>query len=89
MNIYVGNLPWTTTDDELRTTFEEFGEVSSASIIRDRDSNKSRGFGFVEMSNDTEAEAAIDGLNGKQFDGRPLTVNQARPRTDDRDRGPR
>ena len=82
MNIYVGNLPWTTTEAELRSAFEEFGQVESATIIQDRNTNRSRGFGFVEMADATEAQAAIDGLNGKPFEGRTLTVNEARPRTE-------
>jgi RNA recognition motif-containing protein len=86
MNIYVGNLPYSASDDSLRTAFEEYGAVDSARIIMDRDSGRSKGFGFVEMGNDAEAKAAIDGLNGQELDGRPLTVNEARPRSD---RGPR
>jgi cold-inducible RNA-binding protein len=82
MNIYVGNLPWTTTDDELKSEFESYGQVDSATIIKDRMTNRSRGFGFVEMSDDTEAQSAIDGLNGKEIDGRALTVNKARPKPD-------
>jgi cold-inducible RNA-binding protein len=80
MNIYVGNLSYEATDDELRELFEEFGEVSSASVIQDRESGRSRGFGFVEMPNDAEAQAAIDGLNGRDVQGRSLRVNEARPR---------
>jgi RNA recognition motif-containing protein len=86
MNIYVGNLPYSVGDDELRTAFEEYGSVDSARVIMDRDSGRSKGFGFVEMSSDAEATAAIEGLNGQDLDGRPLTVNEARPRAD---RGPR
>lgn len=80
MNIYVGNLPHATTDDELREAFEEFGSVTSASIITDKFTGKSRGFGFVEMPNPDEAEDAINALNGEDFGGRKLTVNEARPR---------
>ncbi|HUN21588.1 MAG TPA: RNA-binding protein [Anaerolineales bacterium] len=80
MNIYVGNLSFRTTDDALRATFEAFGEVSNASVITDRDSGRSRGFGFVEMPNAEEGQAAIDALNGKEVEGRALTVNEARPR---------
>jgi RNA recognition motif-containing protein len=80
-NIYVGNLPFRLSENELKEAFEEFGSVSQASIIMDRVTGRSRGFGFVEMSNDDEAEAAIEGLNGKDMGGRPLTVNEARPRT--------
>ncbi len=82
MNIYVGNLSYRTTEDELRTAFEAYGAVSSTSIIRDRDSGQSKGFGFVEMPSDSEAQAAIDGLNDKEVGGRRLKVNQARPRED-------
>jgi RNA recognition motif-containing protein len=79
-NIYVGNLSWGTTEDLLRQTFEQHGQVISARIITDRDTGRSRGFGFVEMENEDEANAAIDALNGQTLDGRPLTVNEARPR---------
>ncbi len=82
MNIYVGNLSFQTTDDDLRQAFEAHGEVSSANIIRDKFSGDSRGFGFVEMSSDDEAQAAIAGLNGTDLGGRSLNVNQARPRTE-------
>ena len=80
MNIYVANLPYSTGDDELRSQFEAFGSVDSATVIKDRDTGRSRGFGFVEMSNDDEARAAIENLNGTEMGGRPLTVNEARPR---------
>lgn len=86
MNIYVGNLSYSTDDDQLRALFEEFGAVDSARVIMDRDSGRSKGFGFVEMSNDSEANAAVEALNGREVDGRSLTVNEARPRED---RGPR
>jgi len=86
MNVYVGNLPWSISEDELRKMFEEFGQVTSAAIVMDRVTNKSRGFGFVEMAGDKEAQAAISGLNGKSIDERTLTVNEARPRTERRDR---
>jgi len=79
MNIYVGNLPFTTTSGDLETLFGEYGEVSSAAVITDRDTGRSRGFGFVEMPDDA-AKRAIDELNGKDFSGRALTVNEARPR---------
>lgn len=82
MNIYVGNLSYRTTEDELRRAFEAFGAVSSAAIIRDRESGQSKGFGFVEMPSDSEAQAAINGLNDKEVGGRRLKVNQARPRED-------
>jgi len=84
VNIYVGNLSHELTEEELREAFQEFGEVTSAKIITDRYSGVSRGFGFVEMANKAEAEAAITGLNGKELKGRTLTVNEARPRSDDR-----
>jgi len=91
LNIYVGNLPYETTDDELHNTFSEYGSVDSARVVIDRVSGRSRGFGFVEMSEDSEAQTAIDSLNGKPLRGRPLTVNQARPRMDREPRrsGPR
>ena len=79
-NIYVGNLSWGTTEDILRETFAQYGEVLSARIITDRDTGRSRGFGFVEMENEEEANAAIEALNGQMMDGRALTVNEARPR---------
>ena len=79
-NIYVGNLSWSTTEEVLRETFEQYGAVLSARIITDRDTGRSRGFGFVEMENEEEANAAIEALNGQMQDGRALTVNEARPR---------
>jgi len=87
MNIYVGNLPYSATDDQLNTMFSEYGTVDSARVIMDRDSGRSKGFGFVEMSSDTDAQAAIEALNGQDQDGRPLTVNEARPRADRGSRG--
>ena len=89
MNIYCGNLSHELTEEELREAFVEFGEVTSARIITDRYSGVSRGFGFVEMPTKSEAEAAIGGLNGKELKGRTLTVNEARPRSDDRGGGGR
>ncbi len=86
MNIYVGNLKFETTDDGLRAAFETYGVVDSAMVIIDRDSGRSRGFGFVEMPNDTEAQAAIDGLNETDLDGRTIKVNKARPRGERRPR---
>lgn len=80
MNIYVGNISYDTSEDDLREAFEEYGEVDSVSIITDRDSGRSKGFGFVEMPNDEEAQAAMDGLNEQDFMGRTLNVNKARPR---------
>ncbi|MCK4336640.1 MAG: RNA-binding protein [Candidatus Aminicenantes bacterium] len=84
MNIYVGNLSWEMSEDDLRTSFSEFGEVSTISIIKDKFSGRSRGFGFVEMPNKEEAESAISGLNGKDMKGRDLRVNEARARTENR-----
>ncbi len=82
MNIYVGNLPYGVTEDELRTLFEEHGEVSSANVIIDRQTGRSKGFGFVEMPTDSEAETAINALNESALSGRNIKVNQARPRTE-------
>ena len=80
MNIYVGNLSYDLQDNDLQQIFAEYGAVSSAKIIQDRDSGRSKGFGFVEMPNDDEAGKAIEELNGKDLEGRNLTVNEARPR---------
>jgi len=88
MNIYVGNLAYGVTDDELREAFAEFGEVSRANVIMDRDTGRSKGFGLVEMPDNGQAEAAINGLNDKSLSGRAIRVNEARPR-DDRPRRPR
>ncbi|MES9961439.1 MAG: RNA-binding protein [Sedimenticola sp.] len=88
MNIYVGNLSYRMTDDELRDAFAEFGAVDSAKIIMDRDTGRSKGFGFVEMPNQSEAEAAVKALNDAEVGGRNLRVNEARPR-EDRPRRPR
>ncbi|MTI89096.1 MAG: RNA-binding protein [Balneolaceae bacterium] len=82
MNIYVGNLSYDVSDDQLKEVFEAFGEVSSCKIITDRQSGRSKGFGFVEMDNTAEAEAAIENLNGSEIDGRSVKVNEARPRND-------
>lgn len=87
MNIFVGNLSRELTDDDLRKAFEAFGKVLSATVIRDKFSGESRGFGFVEMPAKGEAQAAITGLNGKDLKGRALNVNEARPRSDDRGGG--
>jgi RNA recognition motif-containing protein len=84
MNIYVGNLSREVTEEELRQAFQAFGEVTSVSIIKDRYSGESRGFGFVEMAVRAEAQAAINGLNGKVFKERPLNVSEARPRSEGR-----
>jgi RNA recognition motif-containing protein len=81
-NIYVGNLVWDATADDLLALFQSFGAVARAQVITDRETGRSRGFGFVEMDNDQEAQTAIDNLNGAPFRGRPLTVNEARPRED-------
>src|SRR5262249_28593209 len=78
--LYVGNLPYTITDSELQQLFEAHGQVRSAQVIMDRDTGRSKGFGFVEMASDAEAQAAIDALNGAQQGDRTLTVNEARPK---------
>ncbi len=80
MNIYVGNLSHETTDDDLRQAFEAFGQVESATVIKDRFSGESRGFGFVEMPSKTEAQTAITEMNGKDVKGRAVSVNEARPK---------
>ena len=80
MNIYVGNLSYKAGDEDLKEAFSAFGQVASASIIKDKMSGRSKGFGFVEMPNDEEAKAAIEGLNGKDIAGRAVKVNEARPR---------
>ena len=82
MNIYIGNLSFETTEDQLRQAFEEFGEVTGVNIITDRDSGRPRGFAFVEMSDGDAATSAINGLNGKELNERQLNVNEARPRND-------
>ena len=80
MKLYVGNLPFKATDDSLRESFEAFGQVSSAQVVMERETGRSRGFGFVEMPNDDEARKAIEGMHGKDMEGRNLTVNEAKPR---------
>jgi cold-inducible RNA-binding protein len=80
MRLYVGNLSYTTTEEGLREAFEEYGQVESATIVTDRETGRPRGFGFVEMPSDEEAQSAIDAMNGQQLDGRPLTVNEAQAR---------
>lgn len=80
--LYVGGIPYRTTEDEMRTAFEEAGQVTSVSIIMDRMTGRSRGFGFVEMADDAGAQAAIDRWDGKEFDGRTLSVSLARPKED-------
>ncbi len=82
MNIYVGNLPSEATEDDLRQAFEAFGQVESANIVKDRFSGEPRGFGFVEMPSKSEAQKAIDEMNGTDLKGRTLNVNEARPKTD-------
>ena len=89
MNIYVGNLPYTVTEDELRNLFGAFGEVSSANIITDRYTGQSKGFGFVEMPNQQEAEEAIGNINESSVQGRDVKVSEARPQKDRPPRGPR
>ena len=89
MNIYVGNLSREVTEDDLREAFEEFGQVASVTLIKDKFSGESRGFGFVEMPAKAEAQSAINGLNGKELKGQTLNVNEARPRSEDRRGGGR
>ena len=86
MEIYVGNLSYDTNDSTLRETFERFGEVSRATVVTDRVSGRSRGFGFVAMDDADQARAAVESLNGNEIDGRALTVNEARPRSEPRPR---
>lgn len=80
VNIYVGNLVWACTSDDLLDLFSNHGQVARAQVVMDRETGRSRGFGFVEMTNEAEAKAAIEALNGSEFNGRPLTVNEAKPR---------
>ena len=87
MNIYAGNLSWNLGDQELQDLFAPFGEVTSAKIITDRDSGRSKGFGFVEMSTDAEAQMGITKFNGVDFDGRAMTVNEAKPMAPRESRG--
>ena len=87
MNIYVGNLSYGVSDDNLREVFKAFGAVSSAKVITDKYSGRSKGFGFVEMENDAEANAAIEQLDGAEIDGRAVKVNEARPKEDNRGDG--
>ena len=87
MNIYVGNLSFDTDDASLRAAFEAHGEVTSAQVILDRETGRSRGFGFVEMPSGEQAKAAMEALNGSELDGRSLNVNEAKPRTDRRSGG--
>ena len=87
MNIFVGNLPHASTEEDLRKEFETYGVVSKVSILKDKFTGAPRGFGFVEMSSNEEAQAAMNALNGKDFMGRPLSVNEARPKEDSGSRG--
>jgi|TARA_B100000378_G_C17952310_1_gene380540 RNA recognition motif-containing protein len=80
MNVYVGNLSYDLSEEDLKSAFEEYGEVTSAKIISDRYSGRSKGFGFIEMTSDEEGKAAIEGLTGKELGGRAIVVNEARPR---------
>lgn len=86
MRIFVGNLSFNTSDNELRDAFAPYGEVTSAQVVTDRETNRSRGFGFVDMPDDSAAQEAIRGVNGMELQGRALNVNEAKPRED---RGPR
>ncbi len=89
MNIYIGNLPYSISEDELRDLFAAHGEVSSANIIMDRDSGRSKGFGFIEMPDKAQGEAAINAINQTDVQGRSVRVNEARPRNDNRGGGRR
>jgi RNA recognition motif-containing protein len=84
VNIYVGNLAYSTSEEDLRTAFSQFGDIAEVTLIKDRMTGQSKGFGFVEMPKNAEADAAIKGLNQKPLGGRTITVNQAKPRTDSR-----
>ena len=87
-SIFIGNLPWSTTDEDLKTKFSEFGSVISARVVSDKFTGKSRGFGFVDME-DADAEKAIAALAGSKMGDREITVNEAKPKSESRDRGPR
>lgn len=87
MDIYVGNLAYATTDETLKSAFSEFGEVTSARVVTDRMSGRSKGFGFVEMPDNAQAQAAIDALNGRELDGRTLRVNESQPKPREDRRG--
>jgi len=89
VNIYVGNLAYSTSEEDLRTAFSQFGDIAEVTLIKDRMTGQSKGFGFVEMPKNAEADAAIKGLNQKPLGGRTITVNQAKPRTDGRPSSPR
>ncbi len=82
MNIYVSGLSYRINDDDLRQLFEEYGQITSAKVITDRETGRSRGFGFVEMANDDEARTAIEELTGAEYDGKVISVSQAKPKTD-------
>lgn len=84
MNIFVGNLSYQSTEDSVRNLFEQYGEVSDVRIVKDRETGRSRGFGFVEMASDNEARAAIQSIDGSDLDGRTLNVSEARPREQSR-----
>lgn len=84
MNIFVGNLSYQSTEDSVRTLFEQYGEVSDVRIVKDRETGRSRGFGFVEMASDNEARSAIQSIDGSDLDGRTLNVSEARPREESR-----
>jgi len=86
MNIYVGNVPRETSEAELREAFEKFGEVSTITMVKDRYTNTFKGFAFIEMPKNEDAEKAIESMDGTSFSGRPLTVNQAKPKTESGDR---
>jgi RNA recognition motif-containing protein len=81
MKLYVGNLPYTTSEEDLRNLFSQYGNVESVAVITDRETGRSKGFGFVEFADDNEAKNAISALSGQEFSGRALTVNEARPKT--------
>ena len=87
MDIYVGNLAYATTDDGLRAAFAAYGEVTSARVVKDRMTERSKGFGFVEMPDRTQAQAAVDALNGSDLDGRPIRVNESQPKPRQERRG--
>ena len=89
MKIYVGNLPWSVDSNKLKELFSEFGEIEEATVIMDKFSGRSKGFGFVTFSNDADAKKAIDGMNEKEIDGRALKVNEAKPMDPDAPRRPR
>ena len=87
MNIYVGNLSWSMTDEDLNNLFSQYGTITSAKILKEKNTNRSKGFGFVEMSSDAEAADAINKFNGADYNGRAMTVNEARPMAPRENRG--